>query len=244
MLHGPPRRRSAAAAPHHHGGARPFLLAALVPTPDCVAFDDRETAVHAVCERKPALRPLLAGEIRRGHEIPAALASMLRQAGSTPWLLGLGIPYAEQARIDTFLRTEGTPQTRAALAGSGFWASELRHGSGDGLLRLIDAVRALRRRSPRFHVVCVGTPDVAACDSERFGKWQSAENSLRMNDQRSRDCRTARDDAGREHGVLSSRCAVAASRGLFTEPGETRLADRFSACCNAACTGASCRSGG
>lgn len=140
-------------------GARAFLLA----TPASLLPAGAELPARA-----DALRPLLVGELHGMQEIPALLTSMLRQGGDRPWLLGLEIPCAEQARVDAFLRSDGGPHARGALRAGAFWTREAQDGrSGTAMLRLIDAVRALNRSGRDIRVVCFDdlAPTGERCDA-------------------------------------------------------------------------------
>lgn len=155
--HSPPAPMPIRHDPLRTPGARAFLLA----TPASLPPAGAELPVRA-----DALRPLLVGELHGMQEIPALLTSMLRQGGDRPWLLGLEIPCAEQARIDAFLRSDGGPHARGALHAGAFWTREAQDGrSGTALLRLIDAVRALNRSGRDIRLLCFD--DLAPADEGR-----------------------------------------------------------------------------
>lgn len=152
------RRPSDGSPRSGNDGARAFLLTALISAslpaeaerPDGF-LEEAARSAHA-----DALCPLLVGELRDTWETQAMLASVLRQGGGRPWLLGLEIPRREQERIDAFLRSDGDARARAALARGEFWMREVRNGrSGAALLQLIDAVRSLRRSGRDIRVVCL-----------------------------------------------------------------------------------------
>lgn len=167
--HSPPRPMPIRHDPLRTPGARAFLLATPASMPPAgVAPQAIERAARDPPARAGAVRPLLVGELHGTQEIPALLTSMLRQGGDRPWLLGLEIPCAEQARVDAFLRSNGGPHARGALRAGAFWTREAQDGrSGTAMLRLIDAVRALNRSGRDIRVVCFDdlAPTGERCDA-------------------------------------------------------------------------------
>lgn len=173
----PPRREHASAARRPHG-APAFLLALLVAGPATTTDAMAGAGTNAV-PAQDRLHPLLAGEIDDARETLAQLVSMLRQGSGKPWLLGLGIPCREQARIEAFLRSEGDARDRAVLSAGASWTRDSSDGhGGSAVLPLIDVVRVLRRGGRDIRVVCfddgAGNGDSADCDTRMAAALRTA----------------------------------------------------------------------
>jgi hypothetical protein len=71
--------------------------------------------------------------------------------------LGLEVPGAEQARIDAFLRSDGSPAARTALLAGPFW--DVRDGrSSEAMFDLVDRTRRLRASGATIDIVAFDGP--------------------------------------------------------------------------------------
>jgi hypothetical protein len=124
--------------------------------------------VQEPCERKvegvqPLLRPghfVLIGEQLGTREVPATVGDMACEAARAGLgvTLGLAIPSAEQARIDAYVASRGTPADQDALLRGDFWRKQQQDGRGSrAVMDLIDRARALRAAGHRVSVVAFDT---------------------------------------------------------------------------------------
>src|SRR5262245_33049718 len=85
----------------------------------------------------------LIGEVHGTHEMPEAMLAVACSAAQhRPVRIGLGIPVAENERIERFLK-DGD---RAELLCGSFWHREFQDGrSSEAMLTLLDQIRRVRQ---------------------------------------------------------------------------------------------------
>ncbi|QRK04489.1 hypothetical protein JQX13_30040 [Archangium violaceum] len=90
---------------------------------------------------------VLLGELHGTQEVPHFIAQSACQAATQgiPVTVGLEVPDANQARLETFLASEGKEDDWAKLMESPFWRSPYPDGrNSEGVVYLIEALRKLR----------------------------------------------------------------------------------------------------
>lgn len=113
-----------------------------------------------VLEHVPASKPLLFGELHGTAQAPAFVAEVARQAlASTPVLVGLEINTAEQARIDTYLASDGDETARGTLVDGHFWTRPEHDGRDSiAMAQLLESLRALRAEGRDVRVLAFDCP--------------------------------------------------------------------------------------
>ncbi|MGN2246055.1 hypothetical protein ACFWZ3_05105 [Frateuria sp. GZRR35] len=103
-------------------------------------------------------RLVIVGEVHGSNEVPALVGALVEQAAEErPVRLGLEMPSAMQATLDSYLRSSGGADDRANLLRASFWKG--RDGrSSKAMLQLIDRVRALRAQGTDVDVFAM-VPD-------------------------------------------------------------------------------------
>lgn len=153
------------------------------PTPPVAAEpEDEPAAPPAVDCGEPVegidalLRPgglVMLGEMHGTRQIPAFVGDLVC-AGATRGLavrLGVELPRGDEAIIEAYLDSEGTPADREALLGSGHWTRPDQDGrSSEAMLALIERVRTLREA--RLDV------DLFPFDVETSGDWNARDASM------------------------------------------------------------------
>lgn len=117
-------------------------------------------------------RPLLiVGELHGSDQAPALAAALVeRLAQQAPVRLGLEIYAQEQARIDTYLASNGNAEARAALLAGEFWQRPREKSDGRrsrAMFALIEHLRVLQRGGAPVDVVAFD--DVGFYGADRSG---------------------------------------------------------------------------
>lgn len=122
--------------------------------------------------RWPAAMPspavVLVGEIHGTDQAPAFVGELACAAAAegTAVTVALEISAREQARLDAYLASAGTPDARAALLAGPFWTRSTQDGrSSTAMLALLERLRRLHADGRRIAVIAVdeeraGTRDV------------------------------------------------------------------------------------
>ncbi|MCP3136775.1 TraB/GumN family protein [Pyxidicoccus xibeiensis] len=111
---------------------------------------------------KPGLMMLI-GEQLGSREAPQVVGDLVCQAAEAGQsvALGLSIPRDEQARIDRYLASAGTPTDQDALLEGPFWRRPYQDGrSSRAVFDLIDRVRAMRELGLHVSLVAYDTDEV------------------------------------------------------------------------------------
>lgn len=94
---------------------------------------------------------LVIGELHGTEETPAFVLALVRRLAQVQNVaLALEIPLQEQARIDTFLASDGGPDARAALLAGTFWQRPVERSDGrrsEAGVALLDAIRRERGKN-------------------------------------------------------------------------------------------------
>ncbi|WP_377701651.1 hypothetical protein [Pseudoduganella sp. UC29_71] len=119
-------------------------------------------AAQQACVAEALPTPLLGaplvvlGEVHGTEEVPVFLARYLCAvaAGGKPVKLALEMPADEQARLDAYIGSAGSPEQTAALLAGPFWRRAFQDGrSSAAMLRLLQSVRAMRAAGMDMEVV-------------------------------------------------------------------------------------------
>jgi hypothetical protein len=108
-------------------------------------------------------RMLLLGEFHGTEESPAfvADAACLATKAGQKVTVGLEIPVDEEARVESYLSSAGSPTDRSALLSGPFWQAEYQDGRrSQAMFSLIESLRRLNHRSSPVHVVLLDSPGV------------------------------------------------------------------------------------
>jgi hypothetical protein len=128
-----------------------------------------------VLERTDA-RYVIVGERHGTEEIPAFFADLVCQASErAPVIVGLEIEAPQQASIEAYLQSDGSPAARAALLREDHW----RYGDGRAsaaMFALLERLRQLRGsgRQITFLAFMVPAPDAAARERGMAEAWMAA----------------------------------------------------------------------
>lgn len=117
-------------------------------------------------------RPLLiVGELHGSDQAPALAAALVeRLAQQAPVRLGLEIYAQEQARIDTYLASNGNAEARAALLAGEFWQRPREKSDGRrsrAMFALIEHLRVLQRGGAPVDVVAFDDVGFYGADRDR-----------------------------------------------------------------------------
>lgn len=116
---------------------------------------------------------VMLGEMHGSREIPGFtgnLACRAALAGHTV-IVGLEIPRVEQAAIDRFLASNGSPRDREALVRGPHWQRTEQDGrSSQAMVDLIERVRTLRQQGL--------AAEVLAFDNEKYGAWNDRDAGM------------------------------------------------------------------
>jgi hypothetical protein len=150
--------------------------------------------VQEPCERKvagfqPLMRPghvVLIGEQLGTWEVPLTVGDMMCEAASAGMgvTVGVSIPHPEQARIDAYLKSKGSPADQDALLRGDFWRKLQQDGRGSrAIMDLIDRARALRAAGRSVSVVAFDTDtDHGRARDARMARFVMNPRSARPND--------------------------------------------------------------
>ncbi|WP_163993913.1 ChaN family lipoprotein [Pyxidicoccus caerfyrddinensis] len=117
---------------------------------------------------KPGL-VMLIGEQLGSREAPMVVGDVVCQAAGEGLsvTLGLSIPHEEQAHIDRYLASAGTPVDQDALLEGHFWRRPYQDGrSSRAVFDLIDRVRAMRELGMSVSLVAYDTDEVRASERD------------------------------------------------------------------------------
>jgi len=98
---------------------------------------------------------LLFGEIHGVRELPSFFGEAVCSTADAqlPVEVGLEIPKAEQASVDAFLASAGTPTDVDALIATAFWNRDFQDGrSSQAMVALLERLRQLRAQGLPIHV--------------------------------------------------------------------------------------------
>lgn len=115
-------------------------------------------------EAMPVRALVLVGEVHGTVETPALVGELAcaASADGTAVTVALEISAREQARLDAYLASAGTPAARAALLAGPFWTRSTQDGrSSTAMLALLERLRRLNADGRRIAVIAV--------DEERIG---------------------------------------------------------------------------
>lgn len=106
-------------------------------------------------------RVVLLGEMHGTNEIPYFVAELACQATArgTPVTVAIEVALHEQAAVDAFLDSEGTPEDRRRLLNGNFWNRPYQDGrTSRAMLALLERLRTLRRTGAAIRVVAYDAP--------------------------------------------------------------------------------------
>ncbi len=118
---------------------------------------------------------VLLGEMHGTKEIPAfvANAACLALRAGLPVTVALEVPREEQARIDSFIKSAGDDDDRAALLKGPFWNAAFQDGRRSGaMLALIDRVRHMRARHLPVEIALIDRQAPPSTPAER-DRWMA-----------------------------------------------------------------------
>jgi hypothetical protein len=121
---------------------------AAAAAPGCPHVAGAEAILHAGAH-------VILGEIHGTRETPALIADLACRAAELGAVrVGLEIFAAEQARLDAFIASAGTPVDQQALLKGAFWTRDFQDGrSSVGMLRLLERLRVLKKGGADVAVV-------------------------------------------------------------------------------------------
>jgi hypothetical protein len=158
--------RASAASPAAAAPAR----AAATPAFDAAACGPEIAGAAAVIV--PGAIVML-GEMHGSREIPAFTGNLACRAvvAGHAVIVGLEIPQVEQAAIDRYLTSRGSPRDREALVAGAHWRRPDQDGrSSQAMVDLIERVRSLRHAG---HAV-----EVLAFDNGMYGAWNERDAGM------------------------------------------------------------------
>jgi hypothetical protein len=115
---------------------------------------------------------VMLGEMHGSREIPGFTGNLAcRAAVAGHAVVGLEIPRVEQAALDRFLASNGSPRDREALVRGAHWHRAEQDGrSSQAMVDLIERVRALRQQGLAVEVL--------ALDNEKYGAWNDRDAGM------------------------------------------------------------------
>lgn len=132
-------------------------------------------------------RLVLVGEVHGTREIPAMLGDLASlMVTERPVVVGLELPAREQGRIDAFLASDGTSDSRSQLLQGPFWTRSRQDGrSSEAMLNLIERLRTMRREGRPVTVLAFDASEESmesddAAAAERIRAAYRAEDGTTM----------------------------------------------------------------
>jgi uncharacterized iron-regulated protein len=125
---------------------------------------------------RPNARYVIVGERHGTREIPAFFADLVCQVSqSSPVVVGLEIEAHQQAAIEAYLLSDGSPASRAALLREDHWRNPDGRASA-AMFALLERVRLLRRSGRQITVLAfmVAAPDPDARERGMAEAWMRA----------------------------------------------------------------------
>jgi hypothetical protein len=119
-----------------------------------VWLDDAARSVLSAYDRDSVL---IVGELHGNVETPSLVASLVRDLASEGAVtLALEVPRSERERIESFLRSDGSPDAVAALLSGEFWQAPANRSDGrrsEAMVALLESVRVTSAEGSPVKVV-------------------------------------------------------------------------------------------
>jgi erythromycin esterase-like protein len=154
-----------------------WLMLAALPVHASEVVD----AARQIRSEAGAHRLILLGEMHGTREVPLLVGELVAQyASEGPVVLGLEVHRQEQAAIDRYLATDGSPKARDALRAGAFWRIEGTQHDGRRNLDVLDLIERVRDlRSHGRSVSVLPFDDVASTDGNSQVRDASMATRLR-----------------------------------------------------------------
>jgi hypothetical protein len=133
------------------GGGAPAPTAAPAPSA-AVQCPPLPGAAEALA--LPGKRYILFGEIRGTVEAPALFGELVCAAASAgPVIVSLDLEEAQQAPLEAYLSSDGSPAARATLTSTRHWSTAVDGTASQAMLALVEQLRVLKKRGLPLSVI-------------------------------------------------------------------------------------------